>query len=393
MARLKYRTARTCGAWVKKVLARFLSLSVCIFLLIACENKQSDALSLSETEDDTSSLRIQSGQGKKAAPDYQITLPYDHLSHDAFDIEWWYLTANLQGDDGQDYAVQWTLFRFRQNTQNPLWDDGQIFMAHASVHTQALHIFEERFAPGALGTARVGLDEQTQAFRMELDNWQWQGQASDGSLLPARLSVPINTDNDQEIESLLLNLELQAQGPYILHGQAGYSVKSPEGKHASHYYSQPFIQVSGYIEVNNVQVSVSGSAWYDHEWTSTLLDETTQGWDWMSLHLDNGDKLMAFRMRLNNQKDYVTGTYIFADGAYETLLPHEISLDELHRRNDGERDLPLDWLVKIKKLNLELKVSAQKTQAYNRSIFPYYEGPVEISGSHSGKGFLELTGY
>ncbi|MEQ3652637.1 MAG: lipocalin family protein, partial [Glaciecola sp.] len=30
---------------------------------------------------------------------------------------------------------------------------------------------------------------------------------------------------------------------------------------------------------------------------------------------------------------------------------------------------------------------------WNPALFPYYEGAVNISGSHSGEGFLELTGY
>ena len=25
--------------------------------------------------------------------------------------------------------------------------------------------------------------------------------------------------------------------------------------------------------------------------------------------------------------------------------------------------------------------------------FPYWEGPISISGTHSGRGYLEMTGY
>ena len=37
--------------------------------------------------------------------------PADHGSHPDYRIEWWYLTANLQGEDGTAYGLQWTLFR------------------------------------------------------------------------------------------------------------------------------------------------------------------------------------------------------------------------------------------------------------------------------------------
>ena len=47
--------------------------------------------------------------GEVADPNYKIRFPKDHYSHDSFDIEWWYLTANLQDDEGNAYGLQWTL--------------------------------------------------------------------------------------------------------------------------------------------------------------------------------------------------------------------------------------------------------------------------------------------
>ena len=44
-------------------------------------------------------------------PETRFEFPEDHGSHPAFRIEWWYVTANLTGDDGQRYGIQWTLFR------------------------------------------------------------------------------------------------------------------------------------------------------------------------------------------------------------------------------------------------------------------------------------------
>src|SRR4051812_8999995 len=40
-----------------------------------------------------------------------LSFPADHGAHSDYRIEWWYVTANLQGEDGQRYGVQWTLFR------------------------------------------------------------------------------------------------------------------------------------------------------------------------------------------------------------------------------------------------------------------------------------------
>jgi predicted secreted hydrolase len=44
-------------------------------------------------------------------------------------------------------------------------------------------------------------------------------------------------------------------------------------------------------------------------------------------------------------------------------------------------------------LALDLNISPFKANQWNESAFPYYEGRVNVSGTHTGKGFLELTGY
>jgi predicted secreted hydrolase len=54
--------------------------------------------------------------------------------------------------------------------------------------------------------------------------------------------------------------------------------------------------VSGQLPGRPAQ-PVTGQAWLDHEWSSELLPEGAQGWDWIGLNLDDGSGLMAFRLR------------------------------------------------------------------------------------------------
>lgn len=327
--------------------------------------------------------------GKVADPNYEINFPFDHLPHNEFDIEWWYLTANLKDDDDNDYALQWTLFRFAQNNMQNDWYAGQTFMAHASLHSADEHWFEERFAPGGIGTA--GVELATKGIHLFMDNWHWRGQNPAGDLFPSVLETSISPEDGQDAVSM--KLQLEPSGPIILQGEQGYSIKSNEGKHASHYYSAPFIEVSGNISLPNKEIKVRGKAWFDHEWTSTLLDASTLGWDWMSLHFDNGDKLMTFQMRLTDQAHYQTGTYIFANGESVSLSPAQISLEAIETYQLDEKTLPIHWRVIVPEHGLNISVEAFKKDAYNPAVFSYYEGAVKVSGSHSGVGFLELTGY
>jgi len=32
-------------------------------------------------------------------------------------------------------------------------------------------------------------------------------------------------------------------------------------------------------------------------------------------------------------------------------------------------------------------------QSWMGTLFPYWEGPIRIEGSHAGRGYLEMTGY
>jgi len=383
-----------------------ISIIVFIFFIGSCTEVEPG-----KTSEQNVNPNFLQASGKKAEPNYSLTLPFDHQSHPEFDIEWWYLTANLLDEAQNPYAFQWTLFRFRNPNQQNQWHQGQIYMAHTSLHTPNTHWFEERFAPGGIGTAGVSLstnngqnrqNDTGKALTLKLDNWQWQAHRADGSLFPATLRASVsktNTaskttiNNAKPQEDMSIEFELQQTGPFILQGDKGYSVKSSGGKHASHYYSLPFIDIHGSIQGAQEEIKLTGKAWYDHEWTSTLLDSSTAGWDWMSLHLDNGDKLMAFSMRLNEQENFQTGTYISANGDTRTLAPKNIRLTIKKISEIEGRNLPLSWQVSIPDQGLDINVQASKSKAFNPSIFGYYEGPVVVSGTHKGEGFLELTGY
>lgn len=382
----------------KYLLLLFAALACVSLLLIVNEDSKSESDSIfGQTV-----FNDNSGPSKKADPRYQITWPADHASHDEFDIEWWYLTANLEDKQGEAYGMQWTLFRFRNpsETQKSTWANEQVFMAHASIHSMDSHWFAEKFARGGVGNAGVTVAP----FSAFIDDWQWQNTEKQDGLFPATLSFTANKKSEgfktgqHENKPLHASFTMQQSGPFILHGNAGYSIKSAGGEHASHYYSAPFIDIQGEISTtdNQKQKSVKtlkGQAWYDHEWTSQLLDTQTLGWDWLSLHLDDGSKIMAFRMRLGDMPDYITGSYISSEGQQLTLTDNMLTLEAVSMTSVQQKEFPLHWKLSIPSKNVDLEIQTLKDDQYNTASVPYYEGMVEIKGSHKGRGFLELTGY
>ena len=371
-------------------------------------------------QNDDSNNALASNMGKKADPDYRMSFPQDHGTHDQFDIEWWYLTANLQDEAGDPYGLQWTLFRFKNsrprssqaegnNSSSSLknspvmlnestvsldkkWHNDQIYMAHASIHSLDTHWFSEKFARGGVGNAGLAV----LPLNLFIDDWQWLNSDGDTGLFPSTLTFSA-TDTSKPNAEASATFTLNQTGPLVQHGDNGFSVKSNNG-HASHYYSAPFISIEGELTqaidtVTTAPIKLKGQAWFDKEWTSQLLDTGTQGWDWLSLHLDDGNKIMAFRMRLKNQDDYVTGSYITSTGEQIALQPGDLTLQPVSVKKVDGRQLPLIWKLIIPSKKIDLTISTLKDKQWNNAAVPYYEGMVKIEGSHGGVGFLELTGY
>ena len=407
--------------------------------------------------------------------DYTVVLPRDHMSHPDFQLEWWYLTFVLSAENGEEFGLQYTLFRFNTELNAPSsakssaensaevnaessvkssashssednlhtnanshiarnWSNGQQWMGHASLHTAEQHYFEERFASGGVGNAYVN----QQPFTTVIDDWVWKaaqaeiqtgaeskamfpsvltfafGQSSTHHPVKTREKIPatpadsLSELNDApSVSAVKIALNLNTSGPFIKQGDNGYSKKTQDERLRSYYYSQPFINAEGTLNIEGNSVKVTGKGWFDHEWTSHLANSEAMGWDWFSLHLDDGSKLMAFRMHAMNEnmknskskhsEIFTTASYIAKNGTKETIEQANVSITPTAYEtiNEGEsaRSVPTAWRIQIPEKDIDLSIRPFKESQWNNSLFPYYEGRVDIKGSHSGSGFMELTGY
>lgn len=334
-----------------------------------------------ESADATFSLLSQQVKGQsQVTPSYSISFPKDHGSHPDFAIEWWYITANLTDTSGQDYGLQWTLFRFLSDAGDTPWANEQQYMAHVGLHTKDDSWFEERFARGNVGNAGVS----NEPFNAHLDNWQWQSQNQ--SMFPSQLNF--SAENQVSVD-----LTLNADQPFVLHGDSGYSKKLANDAQASYYYSQPHIQVDGTITIRAREIAVTGQAWFDHEWSSQYLDSAGTGWDWFSIHLDSGKKLMLFNVRHEDYGDFWSGSLVDVRGDKIHLDPEDIMSKVLSYAQLEGRQFPVKWQLSLPEHNIKLISEPIKTDQLHPGLFSYYEGAIKISGSESGVGFMELTGY
>ena len=316
----------------------------------------------------------------QALPGPEINFPADHGSHPEFRIEWWYLTANLTDADGDVYGAQFTLFRQAASPrpQRKGWASQQFWLGHAAVTSAEAHLHAEKLGRGGIGQAGV----HSEPFEAWIDDWSLA--SVDQSFSPMRLRVAApGFDYD---------LRLSTDSPMVLQGDDGYSVKSDRGQ-ASYYVSQPFFVAEGTLRFGTRDIPVSGQAWMDREWSSQPLAPDQEGWDWFSLHLDSGDKVMLFRLRHAGGEHYLAGNWISANGVSTPIASTEIGMEPLQVERVVGRDLPIGWRLSVEARGLAIETTALNPQSWNGTSFPYWEGPIVLAGSHSGVGYLEMTGY
>jgi predicted secreted hydrolase len=320
----------------------------------------------------------------KVTPGRVFAFPADHGPHPDFRIEWWYVTANLKDAAGAAYGAQWTLFRqaLAPGAQQEGWANQQIWMAHAAVTRADTHRTAETFARGGVGQAGI----TAEPFQAWIDSWAMRGtdQMNAKTISPLELTA--------SAKDFSYNFHLEADRPLVLQGDGGYSRKS-EREQASYYYSQPFFKVSGRLTIDDKPADVIGLAWMDREWSSQPLASDQTGWDWFALHLVGGQKLMLYRMRQKDGRNYASGTWILPDATTRQLGPADIQMTPKAPIDIEGHKLPVQWQVAIPSLKLAIETIPLNPRAWMGTSFAYWEGPISFAGSHTGIGYLELTGY
>jgi predicted secreted hydrolase len=317
-------------------------------------------------------------------PGKRFAFPADHGPHPEFRIEWWYVTANLRDAKDTAYGAQWTLFRQAARPGAALegWVNQQLWMGHAAVTRVDTHRASETFARGGVGQAGV----ETTPFQAWIDAWQMRGldPFDDGKIAPLELKA--------SAADFSFALRLDADRPLVLQGDGGYSRKSERGQ-ASYYYSQPFFKVAGSIAIDDKPIDVTGLAWMDREWSSQPLAQDQSGWDWFSLHLNSGEKLMLYRLRERNGQSNLFGNFITPDGRSVEIAAADNSIIPTGFTDIESRKVPTAWRVVIPAHGLRIETVPLNARSWMGTSFAYWEGPISFTGSHSGVGYLELTGY
>jgi len=320
-------------------------------------------------------------------PGYSLRFPQDEGNHPGFRTEWWYVTGWLDSGSGS-LGFQITFFRFRPElkSDNPsAFTPRHIMAAHAAISDPAHgalqrdeRVAREGFALAGAGEGRVGV---------WVDDWSLK---QENGVYRARIPA----------RDFSFDFTFAATQPPLLQGNGGVSRKGPRPASASYYYSLPQLKVQGMLTRNGKAEPAVGTAWLDHEWSSSYMDERAVGWDWLGINLADGGALMVFRMReAQGGKFWAGGAYRAPDGSTRIFESGDVDFMPLRRWRSSRSAAayPVAWRITAGTLRIDVSPlmddQENDTRASTGTI--YWEGAVRAlqDGKVVGRGYLELTGY
>jgi len=322
-------------------------------------------------------------------PGRTLAFPRDFGAHPDHRTEWWYVTGWLDTPDGKPLGFQVTFFRSRtaHDPRNPsAFAPRQLIIGHAALSDPALGrlLHDQRSAREGFGLAWA----KTGDTDVKLEDWTMR-RGSDG-----RYKVSVRGSE------LAFELTLAPTQPVLLQGEAGFSRKGPKPEHASYYYSEPHLSVSGSVTRHGKPVQVKGTAWLDHEWSSQVLETNAAGWDWTGINLDDGGALMAFQIRSKDGgKLWAHATLRDGAGRLTQYGQDQVSFAAQTRWRSPSTgaSYPVATTITLGATRWQLTPLQpdQELDSRRSTGAVYWEGAVSVQrdGKPLGRGYLELTGY
>lgn len=337
----------------------------------------------------------------------RFVFPRDHGSHPDFRIEWWYVTGHLFTAETPARRLGFQATFFRQAAPrataadaNPAFGTDHVFLAHmALVDVQTgTFLHQERLN-------RAGWDAAAATETLDLRNGDWSlrlADPADASLTP---TLVLRGGIDAEAA---FALTLRATKPLVVFGEDGVSRKGADPTAASHYLTFTRLATEGTLtrrtERGTTTVRVTGEAWMDHEISSSQLSAGQVGWDWLSVHLQDGREVMLYRLRRRDGGADPASTLTWVDRAGATTrAAFTWEVTERWRSPATGAEYPARIRVTTTDpatgatvtLAVEPLAAAQELPGTLGGI-PYWEGACRVrdaAGREIGSAYLELTGY
>ena len=294
-------------------------------------------------------------------------------------LEWWYFNGHLHDGFGREYAFHTALFRRYAFPFRPVWMSNTALadLANDTV-IRHYHFYTNREIRRTTDSA---LSLQAQALGMALRKDGWTLDAHEASY-----------DLQLRGNSLIPPVPMAESGIIQF------------GRKRAGYLSMPWLQWHGSLRLGDSCVQVSGSGWFDRQWSALKLTGRRYTWNWLSLEHDSF-RLMVFGM-YDRRKDsmYLQATTVLREGQmqYHALESWMFAGSEPLENRSDNRPFPQMWQLWIPEMDLKVCMKSRvedaviTLRALRHPFMTYWEGPVSAWGIYRGevfhsRGFIELT--
>ncbi len=334
------------------------------------------------------------------APAYKPVFPRDHGSHREYGLEWWYWVGHLKekGAD-REFGFQSTVFRLAGDPEQAgkpaagHFGNRQLYLAHSALSD---------------------LESERYLHHERVLREGWQATVSDRTLGIKVAGIEARMLEDGSGHKVIthlpgkgrLELEMRPLKPLVAFGDRGLSRKGEQPSAVSWYWSYTRLSAKGTLRYKGKRMELEGTAWMDHEISSSQLGKDLVGWDWTCIQMDNGTELKAYRLRQKDGGSDRWSAVYWIDEQGKTTMVHadDFSWNEERKWSSSETGLSYPTTVRIEarhptrgKLIYRLRplIDNQEFRG-NGKDNAYWEGACEVldgKGKRIGKAYLELAGY
>lgn len=307
-------------------------------------------------------------QEAKANTEAKIQLPKDDAAHHT-PMEWWYYNGHLKTASGKRYSFHYTVFLVSGLSNHTV-----SHLSLADHQLQKNYTAEKRTAGGSSDATNPN------GFEFNQSDWLMSG-ANGLDHLKANA------------QPFAFDLKLAASRAPILHGDKG--IISMKNAGDSYYYSRSRLDVVGTLNIHNSTEAVSGIAWFDHQWGD--LRTTAITWNWFSLMLDDGSDIMIYQFYDNAGNQLMNIGTLTKDSGSVALSDSDIHLSPLENWVSKRSGVtyPVQWQLDLPTQHVAVTTKAvvndSEQDARLTTYNVYWEGAVNVAGSHTGQGFVEMN--
>jgi predicted secreted hydrolase len=315
-----------------------------------------------------------------------VSFSRDELPQGVGQPEWWYYNGRVETDDGRVFGIQAVVFHVPPGVVPLLADT---WIAHYGVlDQQAGRLIYDQVGDIRPFESNPGFGESGEELAVRTPLIQITGQGA------AERLTAVMGDGSHALDLSLTD----TRGP-IVHGDDGFVPFGLNG--GSFYYSRPSMQAGGTLVIGEEKTPVSGELWFDRQWGPDLRNPWLP-WDWFSLRLNDGTRIMLYQFR--DAQTPAFGTYIPPVGEALTLAGEDVTVAPTRFWTSPRtlRTYPVAWDIRIPSQSLAVSVAAtvddQELEAWGTTLNLYWEGLCDLDGTSGGRAvtgwaYVELTNY